>query len=52
MFVILRGGSSTRRQCIVDNDQAYLSLFSQANRFVKSNNGYTLYDRDLNIVNL
>lgn len=42
IFCLLQGGSSTFRQCIIDNDAEYISALSRVNRYVKNADGFVL----------
>ncbi len=33
IFVLLQGGSSTERQCLIDNDAAYISLLRSVRKY-------------------
>lgn len=50
VFCLLSGGSSTKRTCLIDNDQNYINLLSQSSRFVKVDTGYQLFDQSSNLV--
>jgi len=52
VFCLLQGGSSTFRQCVMDNDAGYISTLSRVNRYVRNGDGYILYSDNLIIGNL
>jgi hypothetical protein len=45
LFVLLQGGSSTERQCLIDNDAAYIALLQSVRKYTKTDSGYGLYNR-------
>jgi len=46
LFGLLVGGSSTFRQCTIDNDKSYITFLESINNFQTSsnNNGYDFYN--------
>lgn len=52
VFCLLTGGSSTFRQCIMDNDEGYISALSRVNRYVRNGDGFVLYSDNVVVGNL
>lgn len=52
IFTILQGGSSTLRECALNNDNAYINILRSINRYQKTDGGYVLLNNNNIIANL